>query len=126
MLSLRYNDKPILITGLYSYALVVGFGRVFLGVHYPSDVLGGAVLGTGTALLVYGLRKEIISAKNSLFNEKDRPDRNEKSNLPGAVIFGTFAGTEFINSLMNNSDNKVLQKTQFNFTGESLGISIAF
>lgn len=31
--------------GLLALAFAVSWARVFLGVHYPSDVLGGALLG---------------------------------------------------------------------------------
>ncbi len=33
-------------------ALVLAFARVFVGAHHPSDVLGGAVLGALTSLLI--------------------------------------------------------------------------
>jgi undecaprenyl-diphosphatase len=35
----------------YAYAAVVCFSRVYVGDHYPSDVLGGAVLGLTLGLL---------------------------------------------------------------------------
>ncbi len=40
--------------GLYIFASLVAISRVFVGVHYPSDVLGGAIIGTCVALFVVG------------------------------------------------------------------------
>jgi undecaprenyl-diphosphatase len=41
----------------YAYACAVGYSRMRLGVHFPSDVLGGMVLGIGSSLLVFQIDK---------------------------------------------------------------------
>lgn len=40
---------------MFTYATVVGFSRVYLGKHYPSDVLAGAALGIVVGILAVGL-----------------------------------------------------------------------
>jgi membrane-associated phospholipid phosphatase len=47
-ISLSY-PKWYVIVPSYLWAGTVGFSRMDLGVHYPSDVLAGAVIGSGTA-----------------------------------------------------------------------------
>ncbi len=43
----------------YAYACAVGYSRMRLGVHFPSDVLGGMIVGIGTSLLVFQIDKWI-------------------------------------------------------------------
>lgn len=43
-------EAPILTLFLLPVALIVGLSRIYLGLHYPSDVLVGAVIGTSAAL----------------------------------------------------------------------------
>lgn len=47
-LSLVY-PKWYVIVPAYSWACLVAYGRMYQGVHYPSDVAIGAVVGAGTA-----------------------------------------------------------------------------
>lgn len=46
------HHYPRLRVPLFVYAALVGFSRVYLAKHYPSDVLGGAVLGAAVGLVV--------------------------------------------------------------------------
>lgn len=43
------NFYPSFTIPLYIWASMVGISRVLLGVHYPSDTIAGAILGTACA-----------------------------------------------------------------------------
>ena len=40
---------------VYTWAILVGLSRVFLGVHFPTDIVIGAMLGTTAALLAISI-----------------------------------------------------------------------
>ncbi len=105
-LTLRYPDKPVLIAVSYLYAAIVGYGRIYLGVHYPLDVLSGMLIGSGSAALVHSLRKEIIDLKNTIFNEKNKPDINNAKDLSTPLILGFTVGIDLLNNLIQNTSLK--------------------
>ncbi len=50
----------------FSWAAAVGYSRMALGVHYPTDVLTGAIVGTGSAYLTYKANQWIRKRKAHL------------------------------------------------------------
>jgi len=52
LLSISFR-KRILIVPLFIYAFMIALSRIYLGMHYPSDVLAGAFIGLGLAYVFY-------------------------------------------------------------------------
>ncbi len=51
---------------LLLWSSLVSYSRVYVGVHYPGDILGGAILGTIIAIFVFWIMKKL----NKLLNLK--------------------------------------------------------
>jgi len=50
--SLLFNKKWFSTT-LFTWAALVSYSRIYLGVHYPGDILGGMIFGILTGWLVF-------------------------------------------------------------------------
>lgn len=61
-LSIAY-PKWYIIAPSFLWASSVSYSRMHLGVHYPTDLLAGAVLGSGSAYLTYKANKWLNKRK---------------------------------------------------------------
>jgi undecaprenyl-diphosphatase len=58
---LNYKGKSFrLVYPLLAFAAVIGFSRIYIGVHYPLDVVFGAAVGILSALLVLKIGDNIL------------------------------------------------------------------
>lgn len=60
-LSLCYPKWYVVAPSLL-WASTVGFSRLYLGVHYPSDVLTGMVVGTAAAVVAFKVRQQQLES----------------------------------------------------------------
>ncbi|MBT4411318.1 MAG: phosphatase PAP2 family protein, partial [Bacteroidetes bacterium] len=57
--SILFFMKKSFTWPLLIWALIVSYSRIYVGVHYPGDILGGWILGTIIGLLTFALFKLI-------------------------------------------------------------------
>ena len=72
VIGLKYNfvakgKKYRLIYPLLAFASIIGFSRIYIGVHYPLDVVFGAIVGTICALIVLKIEDKIFFNRISDF-----------------------------------------------------------
>jgi membrane-associated phospholipid phosphatase len=70
--------KWYVIIPAYSWAAMMAYARMYLGVHYPTDVLAGAIVGAGSGYMMYKLNKWLA--------------KNDTQNHPANEIIGMVSG----------------------------------
>jgi undecaprenyl-diphosphatase len=63
-MSLQYKKWYVTVPA-FVFAGSVGWARMYQGVHYPSDVLAGIVIGSGTALMVDWTKRKLAKRKGN-------------------------------------------------------------
>jgi len=62
-ISLSYR-KWYVVAPAFLYAGLTGYSRMRLGMHYPTDVLAGALIGMGSTYLVWKLEERFLKKKS--------------------------------------------------------------
>lgn len=77
---------------IISWALITAYSRIYLGVHFISDIVPGIILGIGTGFVVYHMYK---TARRSIYNRTTPlPEHTLYTNCQKRIIvYGVFATT---------------------------------
>ncbi len=57
ILGVKYGRLPIFV----SLAIIVGISRIYMGIHYPSDIVAGALIGIACALISFKIEEKFLS-----------------------------------------------------------------
>jgi undecaprenyl-diphosphatase len=63
ILWLIFKDKHPVFWWFFLWAILVSYSRIYVGVHYPLDVLAGAAVGVLSATLTYQLYRKLTPSK---------------------------------------------------------------
>lgn len=87
-LSLIFRNRWVTLVALV-WAALISYSRIYLGMHFVSDVAGGMLAGTGIAFLMYGL---FIILRKKLFHPElsDRKLYSEQHGKILAVVFAVY------------------------------------
>lgn len=127
MFALRYPKYPEVYAPMFAWAILTAYSRPYLGMHFPSDVLAGAVIGAGSSILVYSIRKELFTLKNNVLNE----DINDEGSIKGGTVT-FFAGSFLLSTIVSNfilksnSPERMNLSTGFDEDGGRLNFNVRF
>jgi membrane-associated phospholipid phosphatase len=65
-ISARYGDRPVVPIIAYTLATSVAFARVHDNVHFPSDVVAGALIGRAVAKSIHNRHVHVIPGRRAL------------------------------------------------------------
>ncbi len=61
--SILFKNKYFSFLILF-WAITVSYSRIYLGVHFPADIIGGAIFGSIIALIFYFISKKVVYGTN--------------------------------------------------------------
>ncbi len=88
---------------IYPWALLIAYTRIYLGVHYPGDILGGIILGI---LVGFGVFKLLIFVESKAFPvhpfQRNKLTHSELEIIVGAATMVVFFTISTVVLLLQN------------------------
>ena len=72
ILSLLFKNRWFTML-MFLWATILSYSRIYLGVHFPGDIIGGMIVGLAVASLLFFLYKKLLSTKARLYCTIDCP-----------------------------------------------------
>ena len=91
--SLLFRNRNYTLA-IFGWAVLTAYSRIYLGVHYPLDIVGGTIVGLVGALICFGTIKKLRPSLLEL------QDMNSTSNKPNTFIPLLVLGLSFIGILV--------------------------
>lgn len=95
--SLLFKNKFYTIV-IFIWALIMGYSRIYLGVHHVSDVLGGMIVGSAIGFLTYSL---YLFSMNKLSAKTSYVKLATYSPVPVKILTFTIIGYVVLFSLLS-------------------------
>lgn len=73
---------------VFFWAIITSYSRIYLGVHYPADILGGMIVGILVAMFCFGV---VNKYRNQIFKSVNTSN-NPVLILPSLVLVISFLG----------------------------------
>ncbi|HEY3250538.1 MAG TPA: phosphatase PAP2 family protein [Ignavibacteria bacterium] len=124
MFALRYPAYPQVFLPIYLWAATIGYGRMYLGMHFPSDILVGGLIGTGSSVLINSLRKEFFKFKNNVLAENKNDAGSIQAGALSIFTAGLLTSIVFNQFLPVFSNNIKINAVPFH--NNDLGIGFNF
>lgn len=113
-LSLLFRNQIVTISMLL-WAILNSYSRIYLGVHFISDIVAGFIMGSLIGLFVYNIYVRIRSRyfkisntdiKNNIYSQK-------QGNILGAVIILYIAFVILFSPLLSSFSHSIIPKSWF-------------
>jgi undecaprenyl-diphosphatase len=66
LLCTLFFKNKIFSTIIFAWAIINCYTRIYLGLHYPLDIIGGSIVGFAVAIIIFSICKRFVKLQTNL------------------------------------------------------------